>query len=92
MNKTKHLDRAICILRGTPASKTVMNMRPMYEQALQAQGWESWDKGPLGSEWCKDHKRMNVQNGDRVFISFDGVRWTPLNAHAKRNILLHSQD
>lgn len=92
MNKTKHLDRAICILRGTPASKTVMNMRPMYEQALQAQGWEAWDKGPQGSEWRKDHKRMNVQNGDRVFISFDGVRWTPLNAHAKRNILLHSQD
>lgn len=92
MTNTKHLDRAICILRGTPASKTVMNMRPMYEQALKQQGWEHTDTGPLGSEWRKDHKRMNVQNGDRVFISFDGIRWHPLNAHAKRNLLLHSQD
>ena len=72
-------------------SVTIMDMREIYEAALSKQGWTKSSQGVTGSEWAKDHKRMLVENGDRVFISFDQIRWHAMNAHAKKNLILGSQ-
>jgi hypothetical protein len=90
--KTRHLDTAIAMFKGGGATRKVsMDMRATYEQALRKQGWLLTDSYAGSSEWGRNGKRMKVENGDRVFISFDGITWKPLGMKAKRNILLASQ-
>lgn len=91
MSKTRYLDRAINMLRPTE-TRTSGNLRPMYEQALRAEGWLLQDNSDYCSEWHRNGTRMNVYNGDKVAISFkDTVRWHFLNTTARRKLLLPSQ-
>jgi len=91
-NKTRHLDNTIRMFRGPGGKPTAgMDMRAKYDAALRQRGWKLVFSKMSDSEWVKEHKRMRVENGDRVFVSFDNITWAALNAHAKRNILLASQ-
>lgn len=92
MTKTRHLDRAIAMLRP-PRSVRNLPMRAEYELALARQGWRCVDNNAQSCEFSKPgtSKRMMVFNGDRVSISFNGVTWKQLNQHARRNILIGGQ-
>lgn len=88
---TRHLDAALKIFKAPKPSRPTANMRPQYEAALRLQGWEVLEAFAAGSIWAKGKKRMRVENGDRLTISFDGVKWTLLNPSARQRLLLHSQ-
>lgn len=90
-DKLRHLDTALKIFKAPKPPKSTANMRPQYESALQAQGWELLGSGSASSIWRKEHKRMLVENGDKLMITFDNIRWTPLNPSARQRLLLHSQ-
>lgn len=92
ISKTRHLDRMINTLRGPAAPRGSSNMRPAYEQALRAEGWQLHDSSDYCSEWHRNSNRMIVYNGDKVAISFGrDVRWHFLNATARQRLLLPSQ-
>ncbi|MCC6489125.1 MAG: hypothetical protein IT364_16620 [Candidatus Hydrogenedentes bacterium] len=91
MSKTRHLDRAISILRGSTPPRSSANMRATYEQALRAEGWQLRDHSGYCSEWFRGNNRMIVYNGDKVAISFGrDIRWHFLNATARQRLLLPS--
>lgn len=90
-SKTRHLDRMINMLRGPAVGRTNSNMRPQYEQALRAEGWQLADNSDYCSEWHRNSNRMIVYNGDKVAISFkNDMRWHFLNATARQKLLLPS--
>lgn len=94
-SKTRHLDRMINTLRGPAVSRSNSNMRPAYEQALRAEGWQLYDNSDYCSEWHRNSNsnsnRMIVYNGDKVAISFGrNMRWHFLNATARQRLLLPS--
>lgn len=92
MSKTRHLDATINMLRGPAAGRAGGNMRPAYEQALRADGWQLHDNSDYCSEWHRNNNRMIIYNGDKVAISFGrDVRWHFLNATARQRLLLPSQ-
>ena len=83
------LDEIIKLLEKKSGRR--QDLRPYYEQALSRQGWSLEHSLSCSSYWSKGNKRMCVERGDRVLISFDEVSWKPLNPHARKNILLGAQ-
>lgn len=84
------LNEIIQLLEGTRKGRR--DARPYYEQALSKQGWMLDHSLSCSSYWYKGNKRICVQNGDRVLISFDEITWKALNPHARKNILLSAQE
>lgn len=83
------LDEIIKLLEKKPSRRH--DLRPYYEQALSRQGWSLEHSLSCSSYWSKGTKRMCVESGDRVLISFDEITWKALNPHARKNILLGAQ-
>lgn len=87
---TKRLEQMAALLRPPPKRRAV-DMRPRYQQALQQQGWTTVSNTTSASEYSKGNKRMRVENGDRVFISINGITWIWLNQTARKRLLLNVQ-
>lgn len=90
MNKLRHLDNALAVFKNK-GSKRATYTRPDYEQALINTGWEQTVRMLSASYFAKAHRRICVENGDRIMISFDNTTWKMLNRRAKNIILLESQ-
>lgn len=90
MNKLRHLDNTLAVFTSKGAGRAT-HTRPDYEQALINTGWEQTVRMLSASYFAKAHRRICVENGDRVMISFDNVSWKMLNRRAKNIILLEAQ-
>lgn len=90
MHKLRHLETAIDLFKRKKP-KLNANMRGNYEAALLQTGWQLKEVTAGASYFERNNKRICIENGDRMFISFNGVSWRLLNSRAKENIILEAQ-
>ena len=86
----KQLSEMIKMFRGQAHAKIARDMRPDYERAARKQGWLLQDNGPAQSFWSKNGKRLTIENGDRILISFDQVTWHDFGQTARKRFLQSS--